>query len=71
MVDIKEEISRLEAEEKKLMAEVERGEKMLSNPGFINKAPESKVNEEKDKLANYKEMLETIQARLESLKNSN
>ena len=71
LVDIKEEISRLEVEEKKLMAEVERGEKMLSNPGFINKAPESKVNEEKDKLANYKEMLETIQARLESLKNSN
>ena len=71
LVDIKEEISRLEAEEKKLMAEVERGEKMLSNPGFINKAPESKVNEEKAKLANYKEMLETIQARLESLKNSN
>ena len=26
-------------------------QKMLSNPGFVNKAPEAKVQEEKDKLA--------------------
>ena len=30
---------------------------MLSNPGFINKAPEAKINEEKEKLANYNELL--------------
>ena len=41
---------------------------MLSNPGFVNKAPEAKINEEKEKLANYKKMLETVQERLNSIK---
>ena len=68
LVDIKEEIERLEGEKKKLEAEVERGEKMLSNPGFINKAPEEKINAEKEKLANYKQMLENVIDRLNGLK---
>ena len=54
LVDLKEEKERLETEKKKLEAEVQRGEKMLSNPGFINKAPEAKINEEKEKLSKYK-----------------
>ena len=41
---------------------------MLSNPGCVNKAPEAKVNEEKEKLAKYKEMLESAKERLEKLK---
>ena len=68
LVDIKEEIERLEGEKKKLEAEVLRGEKMLSNPGFVSKAPEAKVNEEKAKLANYKEQLAAVIERLEKLK---
>ncbi len=68
LVDIEEEIKRLEGEKTKLEAEVLRGEKMLSNPGFVNKAPESKVNEEKAKLENYKQMLKTVEERLASLK---
>ncbi len=68
LVDIKEEIERLEKEKTRLEAEVARGEKMLSNPGFVNKAPEAKINEEKEKLANYKKMLETVQERLNSIK---
>ena len=68
LVDIKEEIERLENEKAKLLLEVERGEKMLSNPGFVNKAPEKKVNEEKEKLANYKNMLESVEERLKGLK---
>ena len=39
---------------------------MLSNPGFVNKAPKAKVDEEKEKLANYKNMLENVEARLNS-----
>ncbi len=31
---------------------------MLSNPGFVNKAPVAKIEEEKEKLRKYKEMLE-------------
>ena len=68
LVDIKEEIERLEKEKTKLEAEVLRGEKMLSNPGFVNKAPETKINEEKTKLENYKQMLKTVEERLENLK---
>lgn len=67
IVDIEEEKTRLQNEIKKLEAEVQRGEKMLSNPGFVNKAPEAKVNEEKDKLAKYKEMLENTKNRLSEI----
>ncbi len=41
---------------------------MLSNPGFVSKAPESKINEEKEKLAKYEEMLKNTIERLEGLK---
>ena len=67
LIDIEEERKRLEAEVTRLEGEVARGEKMLSNPGFVNKAPEAKVNEEREKLANYKDMLETAKERLASL----
>ena len=67
LVDLEEERKRLEGEKTRLEAEVLRGEKMLSNPGFVNKAPEKKVNEEKEKLANYKKMLENVNERLKTL----
>ena len=67
LIDITEEKARLEQEKTRLEAEVARGEKMLSNPGFINKAPEAKINEEKEKLANYKKMLEDTIERLKQL----
>ena len=68
LIDIEEERNRLKAEVTRLEGEVARCEKMLSNPGFVNKAPEAKVNEEKEKLAKYKEMLESAKERLEKLK---
>ena len=68
LIDIEEERNRLKAEVTRLEGEVARGEKMLSNSGFVNKAPEAKVNEEKEKLAKYKEMLESAKERLEKLK---
>ena len=68
LVDIEEERKRLEEEIKRLEGEVARCEKMLSNPGFVNKAPEAKVQEEKDKLANYTELLKATKERLENLK---
>jgi len=64
LVDAEEERKRLEEEKKKVMAEIERATKMLSNPGFVNKAPEAKINEEKAKLAKYQEMLKSIEERL-------
>ena len=67
LVDIEEEKKRLQGEKEKLISEVERAEKMLSNPGFVNKAPEAKINEEKEKLAKYKDMLEKVEERLKSI----
>ena len=50
LVNLEEERKRLEVEKLRLEGEVARCEKMLSNPGFVNKAPEAKVKEEKEKL---------------------
>ena len=60
LIDFEEERKRLEEEKIRLEKEVARCEKMLSNPGFVNKAPQSKIEEEKAKLAKYKEMLQTV-----------
>jgi valyl-tRNA synthetase len=67
LVDLAQEKERLEGEKTKLEAEVARAEKMLSNPGFVNKAPEAKINEEKAKLAKYKEMLDSVNERLKNI----
>ncbi len=68
LVDMEEEKQRLADEIKRLEGEVARCEKMLANPGFVNKAPEAKVQEEKNKLANYTELLNKAKERLENLK---
>ena len=60
LVDLEEEAKRKEEERKKIKFEIERAEKMLSNPGFVNKAPQAKIDEEKAKLEKYREMLEKL-----------
>ena len=60
LVDLEEEAKRKEEERKKIEFEIARAEKMLSNPGFVNKAPQTKIDEEKAKLEKYKEMLEKL-----------
>ena len=67
LIDLEEEKNRLKTEITRLESEVARGEKMLSNPGFVNKAPKEKVDEEKEKLAKYKEMLEAAKVRFSKL----
>lgn len=64
LVDFKAEAERLTKEKKKLEGEVKRSKGMLSNEGFISKAPEAKIQEEKDKLANYEDMLAKVEERL-------
>ena len=64
LVNLEEERKRLQEEKTKLLSEVSRCEKMLANQGFINKAPQAKIQEEKDKLATYKEMLAKVEERL-------
>jgi valyl-tRNA synthetase len=64
LVDMEEERKRLEQEKERLENEVARCNKMLSNPGFVNKAPEIKINEERSKLEKYNEQLKLVIERL-------
>lgn len=68
LIDLNEEISRLQKEAKKLESEVTRGEKKLGNGKFVANAPEAVVAKEKEKLANYKQQLAATESRIEELK---
>ena len=68
LVDISQEIERLEKEEKRLQGELARVNGMLSNEKFISKAPEAKIAEEKAKLEKYTQMMEQVKERLAQLK---
>ena len=67
LVDISEEKERLQKEKERLESEIQRATKMLNNPGFVNKAPAEKVQEEKDKKTKYEDMLETVKNRLKEI----
>ncbi|MBH8603634.1 MULTISPECIES: valine--tRNA ligase [unclassified Thermoactinomyces] len=67
LVDVGQTIERLNAELKKLNAEVERVEKKLANPGFVNKAPAHVVEGERKKGEEYREKREKVLARLREL----
>lgn len=67
LVDIEKETVRLKQEKEKVMAEIQRAEKMLSNPGFTSKAPKAKIEEEENKLEKYKEMLKEIEERIKNM----
>jgi len=68
LIDFEQEIERLTKEEARLTKEIARCEGMLSNERFISKAPEAKVQAERDKLETYKQMMEQVKERLEGLK---
>ena len=68
LIDKEAEKIRLEEEIKKLEAEVLRAEKMLSNPGFVSKAPAQKIEEEKAKLTKYQDLLAKARESLNALK---
>ncbi|MDD2968943.1 MAG: valine--tRNA ligase [Lachnospiraceae bacterium] len=68
LIDISAEIERLEKEAVKLEGEIRRAQGMLKNEKFISKAPESKIEEEKQKLESYTKMAEQVNERLKQLK---
>jgi len=67
LVDKEKELERLKKEELRLTKEIARGEGMLSNQSFVAKAPAAKVEQEKEKLQKYKEMMEKVRVQLEQL----
>jgi valyl-tRNA synthetase len=67
LVDKEKELERLNKEKEKLIGEIDRVEKKLTNERFVSKAPQSVVDEEKAKGEKYKAMLEAVIQRIESL----
>ena len=67
LVDIEKEIERLKKEEERLTKELARVNGMLNNEKFVSKAPEAKIQEEKDKLTKYTQMMEQVKERLDNL----
>lgn len=68
LIDFAQEIERLTKEETRLAKEIARAEGMLKNEKFVSKAPEAKVQEEREKLDKYRQMKEQVSARLDGLK---
>ncbi len=67
IVDYEAEKTKLEKEKKRLEGEIKRGEGMLSNPNFISKAPQAKVDAEKSKLEQYKQQYTIVLQQLEEI----
>ncbi|WP_409341686.1 valine--tRNA ligase [Paenibacillus sp. MBLB4367] len=68
LIDIGQEVARLEKELQTLHGEVERIEKMLANENFVSKAPAKKIEDEKAKLADYSDKRDKVIARIAELK---
>ena len=67
LIDIDKEIERVNKEINRMKGEVARAEGKLGNPGFVAKAPEKVINEEKNKLDVAKDMLAKLEHRLAEL----
>ena len=68
LIDLEKEIERLRREEERLQKELSRVNGMLNNEKFISKAPAVKIEEEREKLNKYTEMMELVKERLDQLK---
>ena len=68
LIDFEQEIERLTKEEERLTKEIARSNGMLNNEKFVNKAPAAKVQEEREKLETYQQMMAQVKERLEGLK---
>ncbi|WP_131036157.1 valine--tRNA ligase, partial [Clostridioides difficile] len=67
LVDFEKEIERLSKEKKKLEGEIKRVNGKLANQGFLAKAPESLIEEEKAKKEKFEEMIKSVEERLTNL----
>ena len=67
LIDKEAEKKRLEKEIGRYQAEVDGIERKLGNPNFVDKAPETVVQKVRDKLAEAKKALQSLQAQLEKI----
>ena len=67
IIDFEKERARLVNEKKRLIGEIERIEKKLSNEGFTAKAPAAVVEGERQKMSKYREMLDGVEVAIAKL----
>lgn len=67
LIDVSKEIERINKEIKRVGGEVARTEGKLNNQGFMSKAPEKVVHEEREKLESYKKLMDKLKIRLGEL----
>lgn len=68
LIDFAKEIERLSKEKAKYEDEIKRAQGKLNNQGFVAKAPQSLIDEEKEKIEKYQELLKTVDERIGLLK---
>ena len=68
LIDKDAELARLEKEIGRLRQDVERTEKKLQNPAFVDKAPDAVVQKERDKMAQSLAALQDLAAQAEKIR---
>ena len=68
LMDISAEIARLEKEQKRLEGELNRSRGMLNNEKFLSRAPQAKIDEEKEKQQNYQKQMDGVLQMLEQMR---
>lgn len=68
IINVEEEIEKLSKELERLTKEIKRADSMLQNENFVKKAPEAKVQAEKDKLEGYRAQYSIVEKQLEDMK---
>jgi valyl-tRNA synthetase len=68
LVDLEKEKERLSKEKENLEKELQRVRGKLNNQGFVAKAPQSVIEEERAKEAKYQEMFDKVMERLNAMK---
>ncbi len=64
LIDYSAEYEKLKLEKKRLEGEIARASEKLANEKFVAKAPEDVIQAEKEKLSNYRDMLDKTLARI-------
>lgn len=64
LVDFEKELKRLQKDKKDAEAELKRAKGKLSNQGFVAKAPAKLIEEEKEKVTKYEEILKTVEEQI-------
>jgi len=68
LIDKDAELARLDKEMGRLRQDIERTEKKLANPSFVDKAPEAVVNKERNKMAQGQAALQDLSSQAEKIR---